>query len=303
MMNRRKFLKSTALFTLGLKLNGSFVTNSELIKRHIPGTNELLPTVGLGTWIQFDVSSTSSELSQLTSVLKAMHEKGGKLIDSSPMYGKAESRVGDLTQKLDANQFFYATKVWTTGKENGIQQMTSSMQKMQREQLDLMQIHNLLDWKIHLNTLKAWKEQGKIRYIGITHYTNSSHDELAQIIKTEQAIDFVQFNYSITNRHAESRLLETARDKNVAVIINRPYQGGSLFRLSKDKPLPSLAKEFGIESWGQYFLKFIISHPAVTCVIPGTSKPKHMIDNMHAAYGKLPDAEQREAMYQYFSKL
>lgn len=277
--------------------------NDSIMKRSIPSTDESLPVIGLGTWQTFDVDASPRELRPLKEVLQAMQTQGGTMIDSSPMYGRSEKVVGKLTQDLEIDQhFFYATKVWTTGKEEGIQQMKASFEKMQRQQMDLMQIHNLVDWKTHLKTLKDWKAEGKIRYIGITHYTNSSHELLEEIIKTED-IDFVQFNFSIHDRNAEDRLLPTAIDQGVATIINRPYQGGHLFRAVKGHQLPEWAKEFQINSWGQFFLKYILSNPAVNCVIPGTSKVKHMLDNLQAGFGELPDQMTRQKMVDFIHDL
>lgn len=271
--------------------------------RVIPSTTEALPVVGLGTWQQFDVGTSPSERQPLEEVLKLMIQYGGKLIDSSPMYGKAEKVIGDLSSGLHLNNtLFYATKVWTSGKEEGIRQMEESMQKMQRETMDLMQIHNLVDWQTHLQTLKKWKEAGKVRYIGITHYTTAAHDQLEQIIKTEN-IDFVQFNYSIRVRNAEKSLLAAAKDKGVAVIINEPFESGSLFNLVKGKNLPPWAAEYDIKSWAQYFLKYILSHPAVNCVIPGTSNPKHLTDNMLSGYGAFADEKGRSKMAAYINSL
>jgi len=273
-----------------------------MLTRIIPSSGEQLPVVGLGSWKQFDVESTELLLQPLREVLKLMADYGGKVIDSSPMYGKSEQVIGDLTTELGiSDKFFYATKVWTSGKQNGIEQMEESMKKMKRKTMELMQIHNLVDWKTHLKTLKKWKEEKKLRYTGITHYTETFHDELEEIIKSEE-IDFVQFNYSINVRNAEKTLLKTAQDKGVAVIINEPYDKGNLFGEVKGKELPEWASEYDIKSWGQFFLKYIISHPAVTCVIPGTSNPKHLADNMGAGYGKLPDEDGRKRMVEYFEK-
>ncbi len=267
-----------------------------MTKRPIPSTGELLPVVGLGTWQQFDVGPKDEERKPLREVLAVMAEQGGSVIDSSPMYGRSEEVVGDLTAASGlAEKYFYATKVWTDGEREGIDQMTASMRKMRRNTMDLMQIHNLVDWKTHLKTLRQWKSDGKIRYIGITHYTTSAHDELERIIRTER-IDFVQCNYSIRVRNAERSLFTTAKDRGVAVIINEPYEKGSLFSAVRGKELPGWVKEYGINSWGQFFLKFILSQPAVTCVIPGTSNPKHAADNMGAGYGPIPDQSVREKM-------
>jgi diketogulonate reductase-like aldo/keto reductase len=264
-----------------------------MIKRAIPSTGELLPVIGLGTWIQFDVDAASVERNSLVEVLKLMTEYGATLIDSSPMYGRSEARVGELTSELNAENYFYATKVWTEGEKAGILQMESSMKKMKRTQMDLMQVHNLVDYKTHLKTLRKWKEEEKVRYIGVTHYTVSSHNTLEKILK-EEKLDFVQFNYSLGVRNAEVSLLNTAAEKGVAVIINEPFEKGNLFRRVAGKKLPGWAKDYDINTWNAFFLKYIISHPAVNCVIPGTSDPKHMKDILSAGEGVLPDENERK---------
>lgn len=304
-LSRKELLK--LLGAAGLANFSPFPTflfdNKEIRTRNIPSTGEPLPVVGLGTWIQFDVGSSRTEREQLLKVLRLMIMKGGKVIDSSPMYGNAEKVIGDLTAVLDQpDHFFYATKVWTRGREAGINQMNASMQKMNRSTIDLMQVHNLVDWKTHLQTLREWKTKGKIRYIGVTHYTTASHRRLEKIISSED-IDFVQFGYSIRTRDAEKRLLDAARDNGVAVIINEPYESGSLFRTVRGKELPEWASEYDINSWGQFFLKYIISHSAVTCVIPGTSDPKHLMDNMGAGYGKMPNETARKKMVEYIEDI
>jgi diketogulonate reductase-like aldo/keto reductase len=281
----------------------SFNFKQNMLQRKIPISNQFLPVIGLGTWQTFDVRNTSDERKQLTQVLLEMKRLGGSVIDSSPMYGNSEKVVGDLTQEVNfKNDLFYATKVWTSGKEAGINQMETSFRLMQRKKMDLMQIHNLVDWKTHVKTLRDWKEMGKIKYWGITHYTDSSHSQLEKVIKSEKP-DFVQFNYSILSRHAEKSLFETIRKYNTAVLINRPFEQGSLFRVTKGKEIPSWAKAYDINSWGQFFLKFILSNELVTCVIPGTSKPHHAIDNMMAGYGEMPDAKTRMKMYSYIKTL
>lgn len=304
--NRREALKLTTLVGLGLSLTSfaeAFNPMDKVKVRAIPSSGESIPIVGLGTWQTFDVGNSVEKRKTLTQVLQAMHQLGGTVIDSSPMYGSSEKVVGDLTGQLEfKNRLFYATKVWTSGKQAGIRQMEASMQKMGREQMDLMQIHNLVDWKTHVKTLKDWKALGKIRYWGLTHYVDSAHSKLEQIIATERP-DFVQFNYSIRSRHAEKSLFDTAQKYGVATLINQPYEGGSLFRLVGGKELPSWAAEWDINSWGQYFLKFILSNPNVTCVIPGTSKPHHMVDNMGAGIGRLPDQRTRAKMFEHLKSL
>ncbi|MCL6265761.1 aldo/keto reductase [Flagellimonas myxillae] len=306
MYNRRDTLKLSLLAGLGLSLDpmfGMLESEKKIHTRPIPKTGEALPIVGLGTWQTFDVGSSPEKHKVLSQVLSTLHSLGGTVIDSSPMYGSSERVVGDLTRELTFhNRLFYATKVWTSVKQAGIRQMDSSLSKMGRKQMDLMQIHNLVDWKTHVKTLKEWKEQGKIRYWGITHYVDSAHASLEHIMASEQP-DFVQFNYSIRSRHAEKSLFETAKKHKVATLINQPYGGGSLFRLVKGKLLPPWAKEWDINSWGQYFLKFILSNPEVSCVIPGTSKPHHMLDNMGAGLGKIPDKTARNKMAAYLKTL
>jgi diketogulonate reductase-like aldo/keto reductase len=273
----------------------------EIIKRPIPTTKEQLPVVGLGTWQTFDVAENAPDLSALRDVLKTLNAHGGQVIDSSPMYGRSEAVVGDLSDEINLNSsFFLATKVWTQGRENGIRQMDESMRLLGRKKLDLMQIHNLTDWRTHLPTLRKWKEEGKIRYLGITHYTESAYPQIEQILRTT-TIDFLQVNYSIMSRIAEQTILPLAQEKQVAVLINRPFEEGAVFQRVKGKKLPDWCAEADIKSWGQFFLKFILSNPAVTCVIPGTSKPHHMLDNISAGYGILPTDKQKADMIRYVS--
>ncbi len=303
---RREALKLSLIGGIGLSFSPYSTIMApvkKIIKRTIPYSGKTLPVVGLGTWQTFDVGNSSEKRKILSQVLTEMHRFGGSVIDSSPMYGSSERVVGDLTQNLDfKDQLFYATKVWTSDRQAGTRQMEASMAKMQRKQMDLIQIHNLVDWKTHVKTLREWKEQEKIRYWGITHYVDSAHTSLERIIQSERP-DFVQFNYSIRSRHAENSLFATAKKYGTATIINQPYEGGSLFRLTRGKNLPPWAEEHDINSWGQYFLKFILSNEDVTCVIPGTSKPHHMIDNMGAGLGKLPDKAIREKMVSHLRSL
>jgi len=302
---RRQASKSMACIALGTAFLPylEHSKNQQMTTRKIPSSGRQLPVVGLGTWQSFDVGNDGSARAQLSEVLQKMKVKGGQVIDSSPMYGTSEQVVGDLASKLKIqDDFFYATKVWTSGRQSGINQMASSMKKMKREKMDLMQIHNLVDWQTHLKTLRAMKEIGKIGYWGITHYTNASHKTLMQIIKDEKP-DFVQFNYSINQRNAENGLLKTAMDLGTAVILNRPFDGGNLFRLTRGKALPQWCEELDIRSWAQYFLKYLLAEKAVNCVIPGTSKPHHLVDNMMAGYGRFPEEKERKKMLDYLNTL
>jgi diketogulonate reductase-like aldo/keto reductase len=286
-MNRRACLHSLSALGL-LPFVPPVIMEDPIRKRIIPSSNENLPVVGLGTWQTFDVGSNQDERVPLKAVLKTLVEKGGTVVDSSPMYGNSEQVVGDLSTEMNLNQkLFIATKVWTNGEKAGIQQMNNSMALLKRNKIDLMQIHNLLDWQTHIKTLRAWKDEGKIRYIGITHYTEGAFSSIEEILKTTP-VDFLQINYSLLSRKAEQRLLPLAQEKKVAVIINQPFEEGQLFSRVKGKALPDWASEFDCKSWAQLFLKFILAQEAVTCVIPGTSKPQHMLDNLGAAYGQLP---------------
>jgi diketogulonate reductase-like aldo/keto reductase len=262
----------------------------------IPSSGERIPTVGVGTWRTFDVGASTAERAPLNEVLRQFVGLGGRVVDSSPMYGAAESVVGDLATDLAiTDKLFLATKVWTRGRDAGVSQMEQSLRRLRTRRIDLMQIHNLLDWRTHLRTLRDWKQAGRIRYLGVTHYTSSVYDELEEVLRGE-ALDFVQVNYSLGEREAERRILPLARDRQVAVLVNRPFSEGGLFQRVRGQTLPTWAAEFDCESWAQFFLKWILAHPAVTCVIPGTSRPQHLVDNMNAGLGKLPDAATRERM-------
>lgn len=303
-MKRRTILKQLAgLGALGLSFDHHLNFKDTIKTRKIPSTNESLPVVGLGTWRTFDVGSSTAQREPLSNVLKALTNQGGSVVDSSPMYGRSEAVVGDLASKLGiVSKLFMATKVWTSGKQTGIDQMERSMRRMKKTQMDLMQIHNLVDWRTHIQTLTDWKEKGKIRYMGITHYVESAYDDMERIMKN-YPIDFIQLNYSIISRTAERSILPLARDRGIAVLINRPYEGGSLFRKTKGKTLPQWAAAFDCKSWGQFFLKYILSNQAVTCAIPGTSKPHHMADNLGAGMGALPDETVREKMVGFIESL
>jgi diketogulonate reductase-like aldo/keto reductase len=275
--------------------------NESIVQRIIPSSGEKLPAIGLGTWQTFDVGENESERTPLKAVLKTLIEKGGRVVDSSPMYGSSEKVVGDLSTEANLNEkLFIATKVWTSGEAEGIRQMNNSFSLLRRKKMDLMQIHNLVDWQTHLKTLQKWKEEGRVRYLGITHYTESAYSKIEQILNTTP-LDFLQINYSLISRKAEERLFPLAQERKVAVLINQPFEEGALFSKVKGQSLPAWSKEFDCNSWGQFFLKFILSHDAVTCVIPGTSKPHHMLDNIGAAVGKLPSPEHRKQMIKLIS--
>ena len=273
------------------------------LKRPIPRSGEMLPAVGLGTSLTFDVGASPAERAPLRGVLQEFVELGGSVVDTAPMYGRAESVVGDLVHELGVrDRLFLATKVWTEGREAGIRQMETSMQRLRATRLDLMQVHNLVDVETQLQTLRAWKQQGRIRYLGITHYTASAYAALERLMKNEE-LDFVQFNYSMDEREAEQRLLPLAQARGIAVIVNRPFERAGLFGKVRGATLPAWAAEFDCSSWAQFFLKYILAHPAVTCVIPATSKVKHLEDNMQAGLGRLPDAKTREKMVAYLNTL
>ncbi len=256
-----------------------------------------LPVIGVGTWAQFDVPvERAAERAELVKVLQILQDKGGRVIDSSPMYGLAEEAIGEVSQKTkQPDDFFYATKVWISGEKEGVEQINSSMRKMRRSVMDLIQVHNLLDWQTQLKTLFKLKEQGKVRYVGITDYRDSAHAALWDVAKN-YPIDFVQLNYSLVDRQADQQLLPALKDKGIATLINTPFASGAAFRSIRNQPLPSWSKELNITSWAQLFLKFIVSHPAVTCVIPGTSNPTHMLDNVMAGFGPMPDSSMRQKM-------
>lgn len=274
-----------------------------MLRRPIPKSGETLPVIGLGTYQTFDVGAAESERAPLRDVLREFVQRGGSVVDSSPMYGRAESVAGDVAQAIGVQKrLFLATKVWTSGREAGIRQMEQSFRRMRTDRMDLMQVHNLLDWRTHLATLRTWKEQGKVRYIGVTHYTESAYDDLARVLETED-LDFVQLNYSIVEREAEQRMLPLAQVRRVAVIVNRPFAQSGLFSRARGKSLPAWAAEIDCASWAQFFLKFIVSHPAVTCAIPATSQLRHLVDNMQAGVGRLPDAPTRERMARYVAEL
>lgn len=271
--------------------------------RKIPSTGETLPAIGVGTWQTFDVGPDVHARAALSEVLKALVAAGGGMVDSSPMYGSSEAVAGDLIFGLGLREdLFVATKVWTRGEAQGLRQMQDSFRKLRVEKMDLLQIHNLVDVATHTKTLQEWKAQGRVRYLGITHYTASAYPEVEKWLATKQ-YDFLQINYSLAERESENRLLPLAAELGVGVIVNRPFAEGALLRKTRGKPLPPWAGELGIESWAQFFLKWIVAHPAVTCAIPGTGRPDHMRDNLAAGLIPLPDEAQRRRMAQALDSL
>ena len=274
-----------------------------LLTRPIPSTGEPLPAVGLGTWQSFDVAGDPAAVEEARETLRALAAAGGRVLDSSPMYGSAEAVAGQLVHELGLRErVFIATKVWTEGRNAGRAQMDASMKKLRVERLDLMQVHNLVDAGTHLQTLREWKAAGRVRYVGVTHYHAGAHAALETVVRSGE-VQFVQVNYSLDEPEAERRLLPAAAASGVAVVVNRPFAEGSMFRRVKGKPLPPLAGELGCASWAQYFLKWILGHPAVTCAIPGTRNPKHLADNLAAARGPIPDAAARKRMAEHFAAL
>lgn len=308
-MSRREATRLLAQGTAGLMLARTALaaekTNQappqQMLQRAIPSSGEKIPVIGLGSWQVFDVGPDAAQRQPLEEVLSRFVALGGRVVDSSPMYGRAEQVIGDIATKLGLHaSLFLATKVWTSGRDEGIASMERSLAKLQTKKIDLMQVHNLVDARTHLATLRDWKEQGRTRYLGITHYNSSAYSEVAKLLRTEQ-VDFLQINYSLGEREAEKEILPLAQERGVAVLINRPFGGGDLFSRVRQKPLPDWAGEFDCRSWPQFLLKWIIAHPAVTCVIPATGNVRHLEDNMQAGIGILPDAKLRARMIETVS--
>ncbi len=295
-MPSRRTLLGAALSLAALGVSPAAFAKPTMALRPIPKTGEKLPVVGLGTWQTFDVGTEASERAKVADVLRGFFEAGGRVIDSSPMYGRAEEVTGDTVAAIGKSGTpFLATKVWTSGKEQGIRDMTRSLRRLRVKTLDLMQVHNLLDVKTHLPVLREWKAAGKIRYLGVTHYSHSAFDEIERLMKKE-ALDFVQLPYSLADREAERRLLPVAQETGTAVLVMRPFQEGALFDRFRGTALPEWAAECDAKSWAQLFLKFSLGHPAVTCPLPATSKAKHLLDNVQAGFGRLPDKALRAKM-------
>ncbi len=300
-MNRREFcgLGAAALLAAPALAEES----KQMLTRRIPSSREDVPVIGMGSSGTFDVGNSAPEIDPLRDVLRALVAGGGRIIDTSPMYGRAETVLGDLIAELELRpKLWLATKVWTRGREAGAEQIAESMRRLRTSRLELLQIHNLLDWREHLPTLRALQQAGKVRYTGITHYRADAHQELERVLR-EERFDWVQVNYSLEERAAETHLLPFCRDHGIAVMANRPFADGGMFARVRGKALPSWAGELGCASWGQFFLKFVVSHPAVTCAIPATSNARHMQDNCAAGLGPLPDAGQRARMAEYWDRI
>jgi aryl-alcohol dehydrogenase-like predicted oxidoreductase len=272
------------------------------LTRVVPSSGERIPVVGLGSWQTFDVGGGARERAPLRAVLARFAERGGGMVDSSPMYGRSEAVIGDLSEDLGIRtSLVLATKVWTSGRRSGVDQMERSEQRLRASGIDLMQVHNLLDVDTHLATLAEWKRAARVRYVGITHYVASAFADLERLI-ARTPLDFVQLNYSLAEREAEARLLPAAADAGVAVIVNRPFEGNLLFSRVSGRPLPDFAAALGCRSWAQIFLKYVLSHPAVTCAIPATARVEHLEDNLDAGSEPFPDAAERRRIAAVFDR-
>lgn len=307
-ISRRMFLIRSSLAGIALKspmlfANPAKTPTASPITRPIPGTSEAIPAIGMGTWITFNVGGDEQLVAQRTEVLRTFFELGGTVVDGSPMYGSAADVMGQALDTLDAHdKVFAATKIWTGDESATREEAARSGRRWGLDRFDLLQVHNLLGWQGHLETLKQMKAEGAVRYIGITTSHGRRHREFEQIMEREP-LDFVQLTYNVLDREVEDRLLPLARERGIGVIVNRPFQGGSLFRRFQSEPLPAWAPDAGARTWAEFFLKYIISHPAVTCAIPATSKVEHMQENMGALYGHLPDSQQRQRMGNYVRSL
>jgi len=299
MLNRRDFIALSSLSLLP-ELSVASKLDQSMLKRPIPSSGEEIPVIGLGTSRVFDIQPTGSELNIRKEILDIFYKNGGRLIDTSPMYGMSEEIIGISAEEyIQKNRFFLATKVWTEGKENGLRQIEESFKKMKANKISLIQVHNLLDWKTQIKTLRSLKDEGRIDYIGITHYKSNAFNEMIKIMKAEK-IDFAQFNYSLGEREAEQRILPFCKENGIATLINRPFMRGKLFKEAQKMKLPSWVSDYDIDSWGQFFLKYILSHDAVTNVIPATSKSKNMLDNSQAGMGGMLDAAAKKRMVEIF---
>ena len=304
-MTRREAAKLIGGTTAGvlLPIRSTRGESFEMLLRAVPSSGEKVPVIGLGSWQVFDLDLTPQNEKQLRDVLSLFVKLGGRVIDSSPMYGRSEQVIGTLAAKLSLTEkLFFATKVWTRGKQQGIESMERSMARFQAKRIDLMQVHNLVDLDTQLATMREWKAQGRFRYIGITHSSTSAHPDVEKVLRKEK-LDFLQINYSVMERYADQRLLPLAQDRQVAILANRPFGGGNLFSRVRAKPLPEWAAEFDCHSWAQFFLKWIVAHSAVTCAIPATGNPQHLEDNMRGGFGRLPEEKTRRRMVEFVAAI
>lgn len=300
---RRDVLALAAGAAAALPLGLARAAGNPVLTRPIPRTGERLPAVGLGTAIIFDIGEDAARRAERRAVIQTMLDGGGRLIDTAPSYGTAEVVVGDLISSMGVRErVFLATKVRATGREESVAEMQDSLKRLRTDKVDLMQLHNVRDAKTELRTLREWQQKGHTRYIGVTHFQSGANDRLVEVIRREKP-EFVQINYSLAERGVEERLLPVAADTGTAVLVNLPFGRGKLFSAVRGKALPEWAQEFDAASWGQFFLKYLLAHPAVTCVIPGTDKPEYMMDNLGAARGRLPDAAMRRKMVEFWSAL
>ncbi len=302
-ISRRKFLRAGVLGLAGFSaFPASAWKDTDILLRTIPSSGEKIPAIGMGSWLTFDVGNSEQERAPMRNVLRTFHESGGRVLDSSPMYGRSERVIGDLAAELGiTDQLWFSTKVWTTGEASGKQQAENSM-RLFRKNPSVLHIHNLLDYATHIKNLRRLKESGTIRYVGVTHYLESAHEEVARLIRRE-SLDFLQINLSVRTRNAEASLLSLAAERGMAVIINRPFEQGALFGMVKNAKLPPWAAEWDMTNWASFFLKYILSNPHVTCVIPATTSVAHVKENMAAGTGALPDEATRKRMVEYFGNL
>lgn len=307
LIDRRQFIAKSAAVLSGLGTVTASAAGGQgqapLFDSVIPSSGERIPRIGLGTWRGFDVGKDPAGRAELAAALQVFSAAGARMIDTSPMYQSSESVLGDLMAAARLrDRVFLATKVWTSGREAGLRQMRDSLAKLRSERVELMQIHNLLDWRTHLPTLREWKDEGRIRYIGITHYQASAHADIQRILR-EEALDFLQLNLSLDEPDAAPEILSLCARRGVAFIANRPFGGGGAFGRTRGKPLPPWAAEYDIASWAQFLLKWVLSHEEVTVAIPGTSDPRHMADNLGAGRGRLPDPRARARMAEVWRSL
>jgi aryl-alcohol dehydrogenase-like predicted oxidoreductase len=304
-ISRREFIATSAasLLVCSGKLSAHNSRSAHMLSKQIPSSGEQLPVIGLGTLQAFDVAGTPEERAALGEVLKLLADQGGTLIDTSPRYGRAEAVVGDLCAELNlTDDLFFATKVFSEGEQAGIDEMNTSLERLHTPVLDLMQVHSMRDWEIHLPSIRKLREEGKVRYIGITIHRDTGHEQMMKLMR-EENLDFIQVNYNLVERGAAKEVLPLAQELGVAVMINVPFAKAELFKKTSGLDLPDWASDFDCDSWAQFFLKYVISHPAVTCVIPRTGNPHHMADNLMAGFGRLPNQDTRLEMEAIIDRL